>query len=1180
MPRGLKAVNELRILRYMLETEKYCSIFKEFPYFNRVQSEVFDDVMNSDSSLVVAAPTGSGKTVIFELALIRLLMRKSFQEIDRSSRAIHMVPLKAICAERYKDWQEKFRPHGISCAEFTGDTDDSRALESADVVLTTPEKWESATRRWRDHPTLMKSVSLFLIDEIHLLSDDSRGPVLEAVVSRMKTMQSAQKSASGLRFIGVSATIPNADDVAEWLGSKDSPGKHYVIGESHRPVQLKKVVIGYPYRQGGEFKFDISLSYKVPAIINSYSEGKPTIVFCSTRKGVVQTATTIAKCSRFAASAAQLQRLIERAALLHDSKLKELLSAGIAYHHAGLGMNDRTMIEEMFQSCDLPVLVSTSTLAMGVNLPAHLVIIKSTTTYSHGKSTVYPDHQVAQMIGRAGRPQFDTSGTAVIMTKDSLKEKYENFLHGTQMVESSLHKSIVEHLNAEIVLNTITDLSESVEWIKSTFFYTRVLKNPTYYEICLKGINALAAVQLVNMNADSTELTPTEAGRVMARYSISFETMKKFADMPQRVTLCELVTMLSTCAEYSDIQLRTSEKMTLNALNSSKSSTTIRFPLKGRIKTRDMKVNCLLQAILGCLPIADPSLGQDVSRILRVGQRLSKALLEYILQRQQKSFSSIVNAVTLCKCLQAKLWENSHHVARQINKIGVALSNAFVKAGVTSLEKIMSSNPRELELIVKRNPPFGSQIIEAVRRFPRYDVSVDQALPVQDNRAAICVTLRLTNAEDNQGNAMFQPAVHLLVGDADDKPVLNQRIEQRVLTSCGPWKRTLTVTRSASGEKLTVNVVNEKIVGVDIRMTFTPKYLTPLKKLETDQQGIFSKTPKARSSTPKPAQSNGATPSTCGHKCNDKTACKHNCCKAQWTPTKQTEFVRNSLPHTDVPLRSPYFKGRAPQPSNHIAPIFHSLSQRKRKVQENGTGAAQESVGESTLKQPKVTADHKPEREIHISSQASRARAVPPRPNVNVKQPSVVQDKLLLSGASNVSSATSIERSKRTRHREDFDLEVDDSLDGLEVDDLFGEVDNSFLIDSAVLQDECIIETANIEDHEDNHVQNKGSASTSNIPNVSPKTQRRHGIGGGERVGCGPSSSNYISSPWFSNGLEQSAAGCSTTRKPVQRECVEALEDAISKYFGDPEEELRRVISIVNQRYCKKGYFDINAEED
>jgi ATP-dependent DNA helicase HFM1/MER3 len=113
------------------------------------------------------------------------------------------------------------------------------------------------------------------------------------------------------------------------------------------------------------------------------------------------------------------------------------VSAAVAFHHAGLEQNDRLAVENGFLIGDINVICSTSTLAVGVNLPCHLVIIKNTVTYSNGTGLQeYSDLEVMQMLGRAGRPQFDSSAVAVIMTKQSKIERYEKMVSGQELIES------------------------------------------------------------------------------------------------------------------------------------------------------------------------------------------------------------------------------------------------------------------------------------------------------------------------------------------------------------------------------------------------------------------------------------------------------------------------------------------------------------------------------------------------------------------------------------------------------------------------------------------------------------------------------------------------------------------------------------------------------------------------
>ncbi|NXY21316.1 HFM1 helicase, partial [Atrichornis clamosus] len=637
---------KLEILRAVTEIPtQFRSIFKEFPYFNYAQSKALDDLLYTDRNFVICAPTGSGKTVMFELAITRLLMEAPLPWLN--IKVVYMAPIKALCSQRFDDWKEKFGPLGLTCKELTGDTvmDDLFEIHHADIIITTPEKWDSMTRRWRDN-SIVQLVRLFLIDEVHVIKDESRGATLEVVVSRMKTVQSSlwrllenRDTVPPLRFVAVSATIPNTEDIAEWLSDSKMPAVCLKIDEDQRPVKLRKVVLGFPCSDNQtEFKFDLTLNYKIASIIQTYSEQKPALVFCATRKGVQQAASVLVKDAKFLLSIEQKQRLQRFANSLKDSKLRDLLTCGVAYHHAGMEISDRKIIEGAFTVGDLPVLFTTSTLAMGVNLPAHLVVIKSTMHYVGGVFQEYSETDILQMIGRAGRPQFDTTATAVIMTRSSTRERYIQMLNGADIIESSLHRHLVEHLNAEIVLHTVTDVSVALEWIRSTFLYIRALKNPTHYgfssgldkigieaklqELCLKNLNDLSSFDLIRMD-EANNFKPTETGRLMAWYYIAFDTVKQFFTIRGTETLNELITMISNCTEFLDVKLRTNEKKILNTLNKDKDKITIRFPMEGKIKTREMKINCLIQAQLGCIPIQDFTLTQDTGRIFRNGLRVT-----------------------------------------------------------------------------------------------------------------------------------------------------------------------------------------------------------------------------------------------------------------------------------------------------------------------------------------------------------------------------------------------------------------------------------------------------------------------------------------------------------------------------------------------------------------------------
>lgn len=810
--------------------QKYRQIFQMYSSFNSVQTQALFPIFNSNDSLVITAPTGSGKTAILELAVIKLLMDLEKLHFNNDFKIVYICPVKALCRERYYDWNPRFKALGISCMEVTGDGGDYFDLVGYNLVITTPEKWDSLTRRWRDNAGLVQLVKLFLIDEVHLLSDSKRGPVLEAVVGRMKTISKTLKL-QAIRFVAISATIYNVEDLACWLGTRDAPAKYYKFGNEVRPVQLQKIVRGYhqPPTQSS-FLFDLQLSYKLKAVILDYADGKPSLVFCSTRKSVFQTAKILAQQLTFHFTEAQYNNLNEGAALISDTKLRELVLYGIGFHHAGMSMNDRHHIQNLFVSGSLPILIATSTLAMGVNLPAHLVVVKSTQQYKAGKVEEYPESSILQMIGRAGRPQFDTTAIAVIMTKNEMVEKYERLLDSKEIIESCLHLHLPEYLNSEIVLFTITDLSVAMEWICNTFLYVRALKNPKHYGfdpsgsrfkiekglemMCLKEINGLKRAELIEVNDNGMDISPTQYGRLMSHFYLSFQTFKIFLQIKGTETTADILNALSEAHEFSEIQLRVSERRTLNELNRHKTRDHIRFPLAGKIKTRGMKVNCLIQSCLDCLPIQDPALYQDSVRCVKIAERLAKCLSEFLSKKPYHK--SILTTVLLAKCLHAKLWEDSPYLSRQLDRIGPTLGSLLAVSGKTTFAAIEKSNPRDLERILNRAPPFGNNLQEVVAHLPKYKL-VTELIKSNLKSIQVKVTASLLNADviKRKNTAGEHHWAVLIVGDTNNNLLSYNRFTDLILMRQN-IEVTVSFNYTSLPHKLIANIISEQWVGIDV----------------------------------------------------------------------------------------------------------------------------------------------------------------------------------------------------------------------------------------------------------------------------------------------------------------------------------------------------------------------------
>ncbi len=230
------------------------------------------------------------------------------------------------------------------------------------------------------------------------------------------------------------------------------------------------------------------------------------------------------------------------------------LASGVGFHHAGLDSQDRQAIERGFLDGQVNVICCTSTLAVGVNLPCHLVIIKNTVSYQKDGLKEYADLEVMQMLGRAGRPQFDDSAVAVIVTKQEKVKFYETLVSGEELLESCLHLNLIDHLNAEIGLGTVYDLHTAKRWLAGTFLYVRLGQNPKHYKldgdvpdqdlddrverICKRDLVLLEETRLISSNG---RVKATEFGKAMARYYVKFQTMQILLALGPRSKISEIV---------------------------------------------------------------------------------------------------------------------------------------------------------------------------------------------------------------------------------------------------------------------------------------------------------------------------------------------------------------------------------------------------------------------------------------------------------------------------------------------------------------------------------------------------------------------------------------------------------------------------------------------------------------
>ncbi|KAL9667237.1 hypothetical protein QQ045_001588 [Rhodiola kirilowii] len=462
--------------------------FEGMTKLNRVQSRVYETALFSADNILLCAPTGAGKTNVAMLTILQqiALNRNPDGSINHENyKIVYVAPMKALVAEVVGNLSNRLRAYNVSVKELSGDQTLTRQqIEETQIIVTTPEKWDIITRKSGDR-TYTQIVKLLIIDEIHLLHD-SRGPVLESIVAR--TIRQIETTGEPIRLVGLSATLPNYEDVALFLRVDLKKGLFH-FDNTYRPVPLSQQYVGITVKKPLQrFQLMNDICYKK---VLAGAGKHQCLIFVHSRKETVKTARAIRETAladdtigRFLKEgSASREILASHVDLVKSNDLKDLLPYGFAVHHAGMVRTDRQLVEDLFSDGHLQVLVSTATLAWGVNLPARTVIIKGTQIYNPEKGawTELSPLDVMQMLGRAGRPQFDTQGEGIIITGHSELQYYLSLMNQQLPIESQFISKLADQLNAEIVLGSVQNAREALNWLGYTYLYIRMLRNPTLY---------------------------------------------------------------------------------------------------------------------------------------------------------------------------------------------------------------------------------------------------------------------------------------------------------------------------------------------------------------------------------------------------------------------------------------------------------------------------------------------------------------------------------------------------------------------------------------------------------------------------------------------------------------------------------------------------------------------------
>jgi helicase len=409
-----------------------------FDKFNPVQSRVFD-YYQEDANTLIAARTSAGKTIVAEMFLAHEIR-------NRGGKGMFLAPLRALAQEKIDQWTDlQYHFKDLKISICTGDyrltKERSKELEKADMIIMTSEMLNHRSRNFKsEQNNWLLDVGTLVIDESHLLTVPSRGDHLEAGLMKFTEINSKA------RIVLLSATMPNVDQIAEWVSYSLTKKQTYVLNSEYRPVPLN---IHYEIYDDSSKSYDQIEDNKVDKALEIIGDWYPDdkfLVFAHTK----------------------------RTGEMMKTALRE---AGIEaeFHNADLDKESRVNLERSFRNdAKLRVIVATPTLAWGLNLPARRVIILGV----HRGIQEVETYNITQMVGRSGRLGIDPAGDAYILVPESQEELWRKKLQKPQKIESQLlqkegehYKVLAFHLVSEIHHGYIKTNEDVHRWYERSLAY-------------------------------------------------------------------------------------------------------------------------------------------------------------------------------------------------------------------------------------------------------------------------------------------------------------------------------------------------------------------------------------------------------------------------------------------------------------------------------------------------------------------------------------------------------------------------------------------------------------------------------------------------------------------------------------------------------------------------------------
>jgi len=730
-----------------LELERVYNQKQGFSQMLPIQTQTFKAVYETDESIFVGAPTGSGKTLLAEFAIHRFL--KNTEKQVRSP-AIYVSSIKALVKDKYEEWSDKFKNLGYKIGLLTGQSmQDNKIFESSDIVMTTPDNFDIITRKWTKKQNIL-NIRLVIVDEIHLLGES--GSVMETVLSRLKYIENQVEKQ--MRFIALGTSLANPIQLAEWLGIKHNnifnfnpnvrPNKLeiYIQGFDQIERKMRLIAMSKPlYNAIKTHAVQNTVEKKSGKLINSIK--KPVMIYVSDRKqarvsalDLLTNAAMDDQPKRFLlVAASEYEELLDD---ILDPTLKHILKFGIGYIHDGLTNLEKSIVLELFKKNAIQVLIMTHNVCWEINLFCHLVVIMDPIKFD-GLEHRWTDYSIPDMLQIMGRASLtierDPLRKCMLLCSTSKKEFYKKFLFDSFPLESHLNHFLHDNINSEINNTAIKTKQDCLDWFTWTFMYRRLLQNPNYYDLQGKTkehLNdylselvekTLMDLEKANCITIQEEIRPINYGKIAFFYGVKYNTIDLFSQsLNENIkNISDLINILCNAYEYEDIPIRNGEEEILRSLAKSCNMNSPFLKDKEIFNEPHTKANILLNCYFSRQPIPGDMIN-DQKEIVEISLKIICAFVD-ILSTNGILKPSILS-MELSQMIVQGMWIR-YSTQFQLPYFDLELAEKCKKNGINDIPDLMNMEDEERNKLLQLGPKELNEVAEVCNRYPFIEMKVN-----------------------------------------------------------------------------------------------------------------------------------------------------------------------------------------------------------------------------------------------------------------------------------------------------------------------------------------------------------------------------------------------------------------------------------------------------------------------